>query len=249
MSISNSTLSASGLQKKYGARTVVRDVGVEVKSGQVVGLLGPNGAGKTTSFYMIVGLVPLDGGEITLNNQVISHLPIHERAKLGLSYLPQEASVFRKLSVEENILAVLELQEENGKPLAKSEIQKRLDSLLQELQISHLRSNPAMSLSGGERRRVEIARALASQPKFILLDEPFAGVDPIAVGEIQRIVRFLKDRQIGVLITDHNVRETLGICDYAYIISEGIVLASGEPSSIIDNEAVRKVYLGENFKM
>ena len=249
MSISNSTLSASGLQKKYGARTVVRDVGVEVKSGQVVGLLGPNGAGKTTSFYMIVGLVPLDGGEIVLNNQVISHLPIHERAKLGLSYLPQEASVFRKLSVEENILAVLELQEENGKPLAKAEIQKRLDSLLQELQISHLRSNPAMSLSGGERRRVEIARALASQPKFILLDEPFAGVDPIAVGEIQRIVRFLKDRQIGVLITDHNVRETLGICDYAYIISEGKVLASGEPASIIDNEAVRKVYLGENFKM
>ncbi|TXI12222.1 MAG: LPS export ABC transporter ATP-binding protein [Polynucleobacter sp.] len=249
MSASNSVLSASGLQKKYGARTVVRDVGVEVKSGQVVGLLGPNGAGKTTSFYMIVGLVPLDSGEITLNDQVISALPIHERAKLGLSYLPQEASVFRKLTVEENILAVLELQEENGRPLPAEEIQKRLESLLQELQISHLRSNPAMSLSGGERRRVEIARALASQPKFILLDEPFAGVDPIAVGEIQRIVRFLKDRQIGVLITDHNVRETLGICDYAYIISEGKVLASGEPSSIIDNEAVRKVYLGENFRM
>jgi lipopolysaccharide export system ATP-binding protein len=249
MSASNSVLSASGLQKKYGARTVVRDVGVEVKSGQVVGLLGPNGAGKTTSFYMIVGLVPLDSGEITLNDQVISALPIHERAKLGLSYLPQEASVFRKLTVEENILAVLELQEENGRPLAADEIQKRLESLLQELQISHLRSNPAMSLSGGERRRVEIARALASQPKFILLDEPFAGVDPIAVGEIQRIVRFLKDRQIGVLITDHNVRETLGICDYAYIISEGKVLASGEPASIIDNEAVRKVYLGENFRM
>lgn len=249
MSASNSVLSASGLQKKYGARTVVRDVGVEVKSGQVVGLLGPNGAGKTTSFYMIVGLVPLDSGEITLNNQVISALPIHERAKLGLSYLPQEASVFRKLTVEENILAVLELQEENGRPLPANEIQKRLESLLHELQISHLRSNPAMSLSGGERRRVEIARALASQPKFILLDEPFAGVDPIAVGEIQRIVRFLKDRQIGVLITDHNVRETLGICDYAYIISEGKVLASGEPSSIIDNEAVRKVYLGENFRM
>lgn len=249
MSASNSVLSASGLQKKYGARTVVRDVGVEVKSGQVVGLLGPNGAGKTTSFYMIVGLVPLDSGEITLNDQVISALPIHERAKLGLSYLPQEASVFRKLTVEENILAVLELQEENGRPLPTEEIQKRLESLLQELQISHLRSNPAMSLSGGERRRVEIARALASQPKFILLDEPFAGIDPIAVGEIQRIVRFLKDRQIGVLITDHNVRETLGICDYAYIISEGKVLASGEPSSIIDNEAVRKVYLGENFRM
>jgi lipopolysaccharide export system ATP-binding protein len=249
MSAHQSTLTAVGLQKKYGSKTVVTEVGVEVKSGEVVGLLGPNGAGKTTSFYMIVGLVPLDGGEITLNGQVITHLPIHERAKLGLSYLPQEASVFRKLTVEENIQAVLELQEENGKPLTKNEIQSRLDSLLQELQISHLRSNPAMSLSGGERRRVEIARALASQPKFILLDEPFAGVDPIAVGEIQRIVRFLKDRQIGVLITDHNVRETLGICDHAYIISEGRVLASGKPSSIIDNEAVRKVYLGENFRM
>jgi lipopolysaccharide export system ATP-binding protein len=246
---SQSVLTAFGLQKKYGARTVVRDVGIEVKSGEVVGLLGPNGAGKTTSFYMIVGLVPLDSGEITLNNQTITHLPIHERAKLGLSYLPQEASVFRKLNVEENIQAVLELQEENGQPLSKNEIQKRLDSLLQELQISHLRSNPAMSLSGGERRRVEIARALASEPKFILLDEPFAGVDPIAVGEIQRIVRFLKDRQIGVLITDHNVRETLGICDHAYIISEGKVLASGKPESIIGNEAVRKVYLGENFRM
>jgi lipopolysaccharide export system ATP-binding protein len=249
MSSHQSTLTAVGLQKKYGSRTVVTEVGVEVKSGEVVGLLGPNGAGKTTSFYMIVGLVPLDGGEITLNGQVITHLPIHERAKLGLSYLPQEASVFRKLTVEENIQAVLELQEENGKPLPKKEIQNRLDSLLQELQISHLRSNPAMSLSGGERRRVEIARALASQPKFILLDEPFAGVDPIAVGEIQRIVRFLKDRQIGVLITDHNVRETLGICDHAYIISEGKVLAAGKPSEIIDNEAVRKVYLGENFRM
>ena len=246
---SQSVLTAFGLQKKYGARTVVRDVGIEVKSGEVVGLLGPNGAGRTTSFYMIVGLVPLDNGEITLNNQTITHLPIHERAKLGLSYLPQEASVFRKLNVEENIQAVLELQEENGQPLSKNEIQKRLDSLLQELQISHLRSNPAMSLSGGERRRVEIARALASEPKFILLDEPFAGVDPIAVGEIQRIVRFLKDRQIGVLITDHNVRETLGICDHAYIISEGKVLASGKPESIIGNEAVRKVYLGENFRM
>lgn len=249
MSASNSTLSAFGLQKKYGSQTVVRDVGIEVQSGQVVGLLGPNGAGKTTSFYMIVGLVPLDSGEIKLDNLVISHLPIHERAKLGLSYLPQEASVFRKLNVEENIRAVLELQSENGKSLSHGEISKRLESLLQDLQISHLRNNPAMSLSGGERRRVEIARALASQPKFILLDEPFAGVDPIAVGEIQRIVRFLKDRQIGVLITDHNVRETLGICDYAYIISEGKVLASGKPSQIIDNEAVRKVYLGENFRM
>lgn len=249
MSASNSTLSVFGLQKKYGSRTVVRDVGIEVQSGQVVGLLGPNGAGKTTSFYMIVGLVPLDSGEIKLDNLDISHLPIHERAKLGLSYLPQEASVFRKLNVEENIRAVLELQSENDKSLSQGEISKRLESLLQDLQISHLRNNPAMSLSGGERRRVEIARALASQPKFILLDEPFAGVDPIAVGEIQRIVRFLKDRQIGVLITDHNVRETLGICDYAYIISEGTVLASGKPSQIIDNEAVRKVYLGENFRM
>jgi lipopolysaccharide export system ATP-binding protein len=249
MSASNSTLSVFGLQKKYGSRTVVKDVGIEVQSGQVVGLLGPNGAGKTTSFYMIVGLVPLDSGEIKLDNLVISHLPIHERAKLGLSYLPQEASVFRKLNVEENIRAVLELQLENNKSLSQDEITRRLESLLQELQISHLRNNPAMSLSGGERRRVEIARALASQPKFILLDEPFAGVDPIAVGEIQRIVRFLKDRQIGVLITDHNVRETLGICDYAYIISEGKVLASGMPSQIIDNEAVRKVYLGENFRM
>ncbi|QWD79637.1 LPS export ABC transporter ATP-binding protein [Polynucleobacter sp. MWH-Spelu-300-X4] len=244
-----STLSASGLQKRYGTRTVVKNVGLEVKSGEVVGLLGPNGAGKTTSFYMIVGLVPLDGGEINLNGQEISHLPIHERAKLGLSYLPQEASVFRKLNVEENIQAVLELQEVDGQALSKQEIQNRLEQLLQELQIGHLRKNPAMSLSGGERRRVEIARALASQPKFILLDEPFAGVDPIAVGEIQRIVRFLKDRQIGVLITDHNVRETLGICDHAYIISDGTVLAAGEPESIIDNEAVRKVYLGENFKM
>ena len=249
MSAHQSTLTAVGLQKKYGSRAVVTEVGVEVKSGEVVGLLGPNGAGKTTSFYMIVGLVPLDGGEISLNGQDITHLPIHQRAKLGLSYLPQEASVFRKLTVEENIQAVLELQEENGKSLTKKEIRSRLDSLLQELQISHLRSNPAMSLSGGERRRVEIARALASQPKFILLDEPFAGVDPIAVGEIQRIVRFLKDRQIGVLITDHNVRETLGICDHAYIISEGKVLAAGKPSEIIDNEAVRKVYLGENFRM
>jgi len=244
-----STLSASGLQKRYGTRTVVKNVGLEVKSGEVVGLLGPNGAGKTTSFYMIVGLVPLDGGEINLNGQEISHLPIHERAKLGLSYLPQEASVFRKLNVEENIQAVLELQEVDGQALSKQEIQNRLEQLLQELQIGHLRKNPAMSLSGGERRRVEIARALASQPKFILLDEPFAGVDPIAVGEIQRIVRFLKDRQIGGLITDHNVRETLGICDHAYIISDGTVLAAGEPESIIDNEAVRKVYLGENFKM
>ena len=244
-----STLQAEGLQKRYGSRTVVRDVSIEVKSGEVVGLLGPNGAGKTTSFYMIVGLVPLDGGAITLNEKKISHLPIHQRARMGLSYLPQEASVFRKLSVAENIQAVLELQEYEGKSLTKNQIRVRLDELLGELQIAHLRNNPALSLSGGERRRVEIARALASHPKFILLDEPFAGVDPIAVGEIQRIVRFLRDRQIGVLITDHNVRETLGICDHAYIISEGSVLAAGKPDEIIQNDAVRRVYLGENFRM
>ena len=244
-----STLLAEGLQKRYGSRTVVRDVSIEVKSGEVVGLLGPNGAGKTTSFYMIVGLVPLDGGNILLDGEKISGLPIHRRARLGLSYLPQEASVFRKLNVTENIQAVLELQEIDGRPLNKKQIQERLDELLGELQITHLRNNPALSLSGGERRRVEIARALASHPKFILLDEPFAGVDPIAVGEIQRIVRFLRDRQIGVLITDHNVRETLGICDHAYIISEGSVLAEGKADEIIQNDAVRRVYLGENFRM
>jgi lipopolysaccharide export system ATP-binding protein len=244
-----STLLVQGLQKRYGSRTVVRDVSIEVKSGEVVGLLGPNGAGKTTSFYMIVGLVPLDGGSILLDGEKISGLPIHRRARLGLSYLPQEASVFRKLNVAENIQAVLELQEIDGRPLNKKQIQERLDELLGELQITHLRNNPALSLSGGERRRVEIARALASHPKFILLDEPFAGVDPIAVGEIQRIVRFLRDRQIGVLITDHNVRETLGICDHAYIISEGSVLAEGKADEIIQNDAVRRVYLGENFRM
>ena len=244
-----STLLAEGLQKRYGSRTVVRDVSIEVKSGEVVGLLGPNGAGKTTSFYMIVGLVPLDGGSILLDGEKISGLPIHRRARLGLSYLPQEASVFRKLNVAENIQAVLELQEIDGRPLNKKQIQERLDELLGELQITHLRNNPALSLSGGERRRVEIARALTSHPKFILLDEPFAGVDPIAVGEIQRIVRFLRDRQIGVLITDHNVRETLGICDHAYIISEGSVLAEGKADEIIQNDAVRRVYLGENFRM
>jgi lipopolysaccharide export system ATP-binding protein len=244
-----STLLAEGIQKRYGSRTVVRDVSIEVKSGEVVGLLGPNGAGKTTFFYMIVGLVPLDGGSILLDGQKISGLPIHQRARMGLSYLPQEASVFRKLNVAENIQAVLELQEFEGRPLSKKRIRERLDELLSELQITHLRNNPALSLSGGERRRVEIARALASHPKFILLDEPFAGVDPIAVGEIQRIVRFLRDRQIGILITDHNVRETLGICDHAYIISEGSVLAEGKADDIIQNDEVRRVYLGENFRM
>ena len=247
---SQSSLIAQGLQKTYGKRTVVRDVGLEVKTGEIVGLLGPNGAGKTTSFYMIVGLVPADKGTISLDNKIISGLPIHERSLRGLSYLPQEVSIFRKLTVAENIQAVLELQSSaNGKRLTKSAMNAKLNELLDELQIPHLRDNQALSLSGGERRRVEIARALATNPKFILLDEPFAGVDPIAVGEIQRIIRFLKERNIGVLITDHNVRETLGICDHAYIISEGTVLAQGLPSEIIENESVRRVYLGENFRM
>jgi lipopolysaccharide export system ATP-binding protein len=245
----SSTLSVHNLQKSYGVRLVVQDVSLEVVSGEVIGLLGPNGAGKTTSFYMIVGLVPSEAGEILLDGERISRLPIHRRAELGLSYLPQEASVFRKLSVEDNIRAVLELQKSDGKPLTRAEIDKRLDTLLEELQIESLRENLALSLSGGERRRVEIARALATNPRFILLDEPFAGVDPIAVIEIQRIVRFLKARGIGVLITDHNVRETLGICDRAYIINQGAVLASGSPNDIINNESVRRVYLGENFRM
>ncbi|KAF3998726.1 LPS export ABC transporter ATP-binding protein [Glaciimonas immobilis] len=245
----SSTLIVNGLEKSYGARQVVRDVSLKVKSGEVVGLLGPNGAGKTTSFYMIVGLVPSDGGTIDLDGADISRLPIHKRAVMGLSYLPQEASVFRKLTVEDNIRAVLELQRPNGKPLTKDEISEKLESLLQELQIEKLRENQALSLSGGERRRVEIARALATNPRFVLLDEPFAGIDPIAVIEIQRIVRFLKERGIGVLITDHNVRETLGICDRAYIINQGSVLASGSPDDIIANESVRRVYLGEHFRM
>lgn len=244
------SLVVRNLKKRYGTRTVVKDVSLEVESGQVVGLLGPNGAGKTTSFYMIVGLVPLDGGEISLNGKSISELPIYKRAALGLSYLPQEASVFRKLTVEENIRAVLELQHDaDGRALDKEEIARRTEALLDELQIAHLRDNTALSLSGGERRRVEIARALASNPSFILLDEPFEGVDPIAVLEIQKIVKFLKRRNIGVLITDHNVRETLGICDHAYIISDGSVLASGSPEHIIENENVRRVYLGEHFRM
>lgn len=245
-----SRLGAYNLMKSYHGRSVVKDVTIEVQSGEVVGLLGRNGAGKTTCFYMIAGLVPTDGGRIELDDQPINRLPIHRRARLGLSYLPQEASVFRKLSVEENIVAVLELQTDtHGKPLQRAVIQQRLDSLLEELQIAHLRSNPAQSLSGGERRRVEIARALATAPRFILLDEPFAGVDPIAVIEIQRIVRFLKERSIGVLITDHNVRETLGICDRAYIINDGIVLASGQPDEVVRDSRVRKAYLGEEFRM
>lgn len=239
-----SVLRVDGLRKSYRKRTVVSDVSFSVESGEVVGLLGPNGAGKTTCFYMIVGLVPLDGGRISLDGNDLSHLPIFRRSRLGLSYLPQEASIFRKLTVAENIQAVLELRD-----LTSSEIDARRDALLDELHIAHLRNSPAISLSGGERRRVEIARALAIEPRFILLDEPFAGVDPIAVIDIQEIIKFLKNRGIGVLITDHNVRETLGICDHAYIINEGSVLAFGKPEEIIHNEAVRRVYLGENFRL
>ena len=245
---SASRLVVSGLSKKYKTRTVVKDVSFDVGSGEVIGLLGPNGAGKTTCFYMIVGLVAADGGDIHLDQGTASsnltHMPIHRRARLGLSYLPQENSVFRKLSVADNIRAVLELQK-----LSPDEIEDRLDALLQELHITHLRDNPAMSLSGGERRRVEIARSLATTPRFILLDEPFAGVDPIAVIDIQKIIGFLRERGIGVLITDHNVRETLGIGDRATIINAGEVLASGRPDEIVYNESVRKVYLGENFRM
>ena len=245
-----SRLVAQGLQKSYGSRMVVKDVSLSVQKGEVVGLLGPNGAGKTTSFYMIVGLVRADAGEITIDGQPVEHMPIHLRARLGLSYLPQEASIFRKLNVEQNVRAVLELQRDPaGKPLARSELESRLDALLKDLRVDHLRDSPALALSGGERRRVEIARALATQPRFILLDEPFAGIDPIAVIEIQRIIGFLKSRGIGVLITDHNVRETLGICDHAYIINDGHVLATGTPSEIVDNADVRRVYLGEHFRM
>lgn len=245
-----SRMRVSGLQKRYGARQVVKDVHLAVSAGEVVGLLGPNGAGKTTSFYMIVGLVRADAGEILIDERPVHQLPIHQRSRLGLSYLPQEASIFRKLTVEENIRAVLELQRDaDGRSLKSAEIEQRLVGLLKDLSIEKLRGSAALSLSGGERRRVEIARALATQPRFILLDEPFAGVDPIAVIEIQRIIGFLKKRGIGVLITDHNVRETLGICDRAYIISEGRVLAEGTPHEIVENPDVRKVYLGEHFRM
>jgi lipopolysaccharide export system ATP-binding protein len=245
-----SGLQAEQLQKRYGARLVVKDVHLAVAGGEVVGLLGPNGAGKTTVFYMLVGLVRADAGHIRIDGRPVEHLPIHARSRLGLSYLPQEASIFRKLTVEENIRAVLELQRDlEGRPLTRARIEELLDGLLADLSIEKLRDSPAPALSGGERRRVEIARALATQPRFILLDEPFAGVDPIAVIEIQRIISFLKARGIGVLITDHNVRETLGICDRAYIISEGRVLAEGVPAEIVENPDVRKVYLGEHFRM
>ena len=245
-----SRLEVQHLAKSYGSRKVVKDVSLVVQKGEVVGLLGPNGAGKTTSFYMIVSLVRSDAGDIRIDGQSVAHMPIHRRSRLGLSYLPQEASIFRKLTVEENVRAVLELQkDESGQPLTRAAIEERLTALLAELRVDHLRASPAMALSGGERRRVEIARALATQPRFILLDEPFAGIDPIAVIEIQRIIGFLKARGIGVLITDHNVRETLGICDHAFIISDGQVLAQGTPAEIVDNAEVRRVYLGEHFRM
>ena len=247
---SDSRLEVRHLAKSYGSRKVVKDVSLAVQKGEVVGLLGPNGAGKTTSFYMIVGLVRSDAGDIFIDGHSVANMPIHQRSRLGLSYLPQEASIFRKLSVEDNVRAVLELQANDaGKPLSTAEVEQQLTDLLQELRVDHLRSSPAIALSGGERRRVEIARALATKPRFILLDEPFAGIDPIAVIEIQRIIGFLKERGIGVLITDHNVRETLGICDHAFIISDGHVLAQGTPEEIVDNADVRRVYLGENFRM
>jgi len=246
-----STLAVFNLRKKYKSRTVVKDVSFDVQGGEVVGLLGPNGAGKTTCFYMIVGLVASDGGEIRLQNgdgdagANLTHMPIHKRARLGVSYLPQENSVFRKLTVADNVRAVLELQA----GLDEDAIDERLDDLLQDLHISHLRDNKAISLSGGERRRVEIARALATDPRFILLDEPFAGVDPIAVHDIQAIVHHLKERGIGVLITDHNVRETLSLCERAYILAEGRVIAGGSPTELLADATVRRVYLGEDFRL
>ncbi len=239
-----SELTARNLKKRYKSRVVVKDVSLEVRSGEVIGLLGPNGAGKTTCFYMMVGLTPVDGGELFLDGSRITRLAIHRRAQMGLAYLPQEASIFRRLTVAENIQAVLELNHN-----AQDNVPNRLDDLLRDLGITHLREAQALSLSGGERRRVEIARALATDPHFILLDEPFAGVDPIAVLDIQKIIGFLKERDIGVLITDHNVRETLGICDRAYIINEGSVLAYGKPDEIVYNESVRRVYLGEHFRL
>lgn len=238
-------LRADHLLKCFRKRRVVNDVSINVQSGEVVGLLGPNGAGKTTSFYMIVGLIPVDKGHIYLNQQDITHLPMHSRARLGIGYLPQEASVFRKLTVEENILAILQTRKE----LSRKQQQQRLQNLLDELQIDHIRDNTGISLSGGERRRVEIARALAAEPGFILLDEPFAGVDPLSVLEIQRIIKQLTEKNIGVLITDHNVRETLGICERAYILSAGEVIAEGSPQVVLEDQKVKDVYLGQNFSL
>jgi len=239
------TLAANGLQKSYKGRTVVRDVSLRVEAGETVGLLGPNGAGKTTSFYMIVGLVATDSGSICLDDNDLTQLPLYARARLGIGYLPQEASIFRKLSVRDNVMGILELR----KDLNRAQRQEELEQLLEELNITHIRDSIGMALSGGERRRAEIARALAAKPRYILLDEPFAGVDPIAVGDIQHIVAHLQGRGIGVLITDHNVRETLGICSRAYILSEGKVIADGKPQDILENAEVRRVYLGEDFRM
>jgi len=240
-----SQLRAELLTKRYKSRTVVKDLSLQISSGEVVGILGPNGAGKTTAFYMLVGLVKSDSGKIFIDDQDISNLPIHRRAKLGLGYLPQEASVFRKLSVSDNILGILELRDE----LNESQREERLEQLMEELHIGHIRNSLGQSLSGGERRRVEIARALAAEPRFILLDEPFAGVDPISVLDIQRIINHLSARNIGVLITDHNVRETLGICQRAYIVSAGSLIASGTADEILANQQVREVYLGQDFKL
>jgi len=237
-----SELVIENLKKTFKKRTVVQDVSLNIKSGEIVGLLGPNGAGKTTSFYIIVGLIPADRGRISLDDVNISKMPVHSRSKLGLSYLPQESSIFRKMTVAENILAILELQE-----LTREKMDKRLEELLQELGITHIRNNSAISLSGGERRRVEIARCLASNPSFILLDEPFAGIDPIAVIDIQKIIKYLAEQKIGILITDHNVRETLGICDRAYIVNQGKILASGLPKALANDQNVRDVYLGKDF--
>ncbi len=241
----SSTLSATGLSKHYRQRAVVDGLSLEIHSGEVVGLLGPNGAGKTTAFYMIVGLVPCDDGAVRIDGEDVTHLPMHVRARRGIGYLPQEASVFRKLSVADNIMAILETLP----GVDRDERERRLEALLDELHIGHLRDSLGVSLSGGERRRVEIARALAAEPRFILLDEPFAGVDPLSVNDIQRIVRHLADRGIGVLITDHNVRETLGICSRAYIVNQGHVIASGSSEDILANAKVREVYLGENFRL
>jgi len=243
--VSAEILRAAGLAKSYRSRPVVRDLSLELREGEIVGLLGPNGAGKTTAFYMMVGLVPCDAGRIYVGERDVTFLSMHRRAQLGIGYLPQEASVFRKLSVEDNVLAILETRED----LDRAGREGRLEELLEELRIGHVRRTPGLSLSGGERRRVEIARALAAEPRFMLLDEPFAGVDPLSVLDIQRIVRELTARGIGVLITDHNVRETLGVCQRAYIVNQGIVIASGSPEEILANTEVREVYLGESFRL
>ena len=240
-----SVLSVRHISKSFRSRRVVRDVSLTVQSGEIVGLLGPNGAGKTTSFHMIVGLIPCDEGNIQLNNDEISQLTMDRRARLGLSYLPQESSIFRKLTVEENILAILETRP----GLAEAEARQRLERLMEEFHVAHLRDNLGMSLSGGERRRVEIARALATQPRFLLLDEPFAGIDPISITDIQRMTRYLAGLGLGVLVTDHNVRETLGTCDRAYIVNDGRIIAEGTADQILQNSHVREVYLGEQFRL